>query len=110
MSGPKHAPWTPGPWGYGVPAKGGRAVVADANGNVVCVVEGGPLRREVTVANAQLIAAAPHLAAELAAWQQWAERWGRDIETSISISPITHNELVERLAATNAALREAGVS
>ena len=54
--------------------------------------------------------AAPRLAAELAAWQQWAERWGRDIETSVSVSPITHNELVERLAATNAALREAGES
>lgn len=65
MSDPKHAPWTPGPWEYGVPVKGGRAVVGDANGNVVCEVEGGPLRREVTIANAQLIAAAPRLAEAL---------------------------------------------
>lgn len=48
-----------------MPVKGGRAVVEDANGNVVCVVEGGPLRHEVTIANAQLIAAAPRLAAAL---------------------------------------------
>lgn len=71
MSGPKHTPWLPGPWRYGVPAKGGRGVVVDANGNVVCVVEGGPLRREVTVANAQLIAAAPDL---LACLEQMVER------------------------------------
>lgn len=58
----------------------------------------------------ELLAAAPRLAAELAAWRAWAERWGRDIETSVSVSPITHNELVERLAATNAALREAGMT
>ena len=53
--------------------------------------------------------AAPRLADELAAWRAWAERWGRDIEQSASVSPITHDELVERLEATSAALREAGV-
>src|SRR5690606_33463026 len=113
VSGPKH---TRGPWRA---CKDGACVCghiwAEGDKRVATVHENtrdgdgtvhAEWSREERVANARLIAAAPHLAAELAAWQQWAERWGRDIETSVSVSPITYNELVERLAATNAALRE----
>ncbi|HEX7040883.1 MAG TPA: hypothetical protein VF202_12245 [Trueperaceae bacterium] len=100
MSGPKH---TPGPW---------KVLSQDLPDMRVVVTCDMPPRLVTTAAfagDACLIAAAPRLAAELAAWRAWAERWGRDIQTSVSVSPTTHNELVERLAATNAALREAGV-
>ena len=105
MSGPKHAPWTPGPWGYGVPVKGGRAVVADANGNVVCVIEGGPLRREVTIANAQLIAAAPRLAEALKQLLDYT------LACELVVYDVgeQHNEHPV-VAAARAALRESGVT
>jgi hypothetical protein len=106
VSSPKHTPWTPGPWGYGVPVKGGRAVVEDANGNVVCVVEGGPLRREVTIANAQLIAAAPRLAEELSDLAKHLE----EHDPQGDVQAWLRSLLDYHLPQARAALREAGVT
>ena len=53
--------------------------------------------------------AAPRLAEALKQWQAWAEEWGDDILGSLSISPDTHDELLNLLDGTNAALREAGI-
>lgn len=105
MSGPKHTSWLPGPWRYGVPAKGGRGVVVDANGNVVCVVEGGPLRREVTVANAQLIAAAPRLVEELGDLAKHLETYDPQGDVQAWLRSLLDYHLPQ----ARAALREAGV-
>lgn len=107
MNGTKH---TLGPWRWNDERRLLQARYQESSALldfVLCIDYSG---HRPSVADARLIAAAPRLAAELAAWRAWAERWGRDIEASASVSPITHNELVERLAATNAALREAGVT
>lgn len=123
MSGPKHTPSVTD-WEYnaaGALIEGrapgyGSVTIAEIRGYGYLTGQGpGALGLPQEYAEAiqdgwgRKMAAAPRLAEELAAWRAWAERWERDIETSVSVSPITHNELVERLAATNAALREAGV-
>ena len=111
MSGPKHTPLSgpcPSCEGRGYDCESGDWSM-DQPIKVACPDCAGTGKAENSItANEKLCDAAPRLAEELAAWRAWAERWGHDIETSVSVSPITHNELVERLAATNAALREAG--
>ncbi|HEX7038899.1 MAG TPA: hypothetical protein VF202_02175, partial [Trueperaceae bacterium] len=83
-----------------------------ANGNVVCMVEGGPLRREVTIANARLIAAAPRLAEALERVKEWNAEMHRVNDPSLipCFTSDLYNDWRELMIEVRAALREAGLS